>query len=170
MSHDASIKPLLPGAILALLSILFGFGLGGVFGAAEDAIKDNLRASTAPVFETVYHGDAAKRDAVVSRSWSHLKRAHLHGGAIGTAALAAILLLAMIGTPASFERLTAIALGAGALLYATFWMFAAFKAPAMGGTEAAKESLQFIAIPGAGLAILGILGTIYAAVTAMRSK
>ena len=87
--------PLAPGAILALFSILFGFLLGGSFGAAEDSIKARLRASADEVFEIVYEGDAARRDAVVNKSWAYLKRAHLHGGAIGSAALSSIVLLGL---------------------------------------------------------------------------
>ncbi len=165
-----AIRPLLPGAILALLAILFGFGLGAAFGAAEDSVKGRLRASADAVFDTVYAGDAQKRDAVVKKSWSYMKRAHLHGGAVGATALAAILLLASIGNPGLLERGVAIAFGAGALLYGLFWMLAAFKAPTLGSTGAAKEALGFIAIPGAGLCLLGVLGTLLAAIRALISK
>jgi len=53
-----------------------------------------------------------------------------------------------------------LSLGAGALLYSLFWLFAGFTAPSLGSTGAAKEALSFIAIPGAGLCLLGVVGTI----------
>jgi hypothetical protein len=143
-----------------LLSIAFGFVLGGSFGAAEDSIKGHLRSSAEAVFETVYHGDASKRDAVVRKSWSYMKRAHLHGGAIGAAALASIVLLGLFGSPGLLERASAAAFGAGSLLYSIFWLAAGLTAPALGSTGEAKDALSFVAIPGAGLCMLGIGGTL----------
>ncbi len=159
MQPTANHRSLAPGALLALTSILFGFLLGGAFGAAEDSLKGHLRDSADVVFEGVYHGDAAERDAVVSKSWAYMKRAHLHGGAIGSVAAACIALLALLGRGGRLESLSAIALGAGALFYALFWLAAGLAAPALGSTGAAKDAYSFLAIPGAGLAIGGVLGT-----------
>ncbi|MBW2726409.1 MAG: hypothetical protein JRE71_18675 [Deltaproteobacteria bacterium] len=162
MSSDSvsNLKPLAPGIILALLSIAFGFILGGSFGAAEDSIKGHLRSSADAVFDSVYEGDANKRDAVVSKSWSYMKRAHLHGGAIGAAALASIVLLGLFGNPGPLERYSALAFGAGSFLYPMFWLAAGLTAPSVGSTGEAKEALGFLAIPGAGLCLLGIGGTL----------
>jgi len=159
---SAAIRAFSPGIILALLAILFGFGLGGAFGAAEEPIKGHLDRSAERVLDSVYAGDVAKKNAVVSKSWSYLKRAHLHGGAIGAVALASICLLVLLGQTGAVERLSAFALGAGSLVYALFWLVAALKAPGLGSTHAAKESLDFIAIPGAALSLLGVLGTLAA--------
>jgi hypothetical protein len=166
---STNLRSLAPGVILALLSILFGFFLGGAFGAAEDAMKNRLRVSADNVLDTVYGGDEQKRDAVVSKSWSYLKRAHLHGGGIGATALAAIVLLALLGPPGRLERISSAAFGAGALLYSIFWLAAGFTAPALGSTGAAKEALGFLALPGAGLSLLGLLGTLIAALRRFAS-
>lgn len=157
-----SIKPLSIGLLLSLVAILLGFLLGGAFGAAEDAIKGHLYASADAVIDTVYQGDAERRDAVVSKSWAYMKRAHLHGGAIGTASLASILLLVALGSPGRLERVAALAFGAGALLYSVFWLAAGLLAPSVGSTGEAKEMLAFLAIPGAGGCLVGIAGTITA--------
>ena len=160
-SHSSpDLRPLAPGIILALLSIAFGFLLGGLFGAVEDSIKGHLRSSAEAVFETVYQGDAGKRDAIVAKSWTYMKRAHLHGGAIGAAALASIVLLGLFGSSGLLERASAVAFGAGSLLYSTFWLAAGLTAPSVGSTGEAKEALGFLAIPGAGLCLLGIGGTL----------
>ncbi len=156
----AQLRPLAPGIVLALLSISFGFLLGGAFGAVESSIKGHLRSSAEAVFETVYQGDASKKDAVVAKSWSYMKRAHLHGGAIGAAALASILLLGQLGGTGFLERASALAFGAGSLLYPCFWLAAGLTAPSLGSTGEAKEALNFLAIPGAGLCLLGIGGTL----------
>lgn len=148
------------GACLALLASLFGFGLGGVFGAAEAQVKARLEASGAAALESVYKGDAAAKDAVVKKSWDYLKRAHLHGGALGAGALAAILALAVLCPAGLLADASALALGAGAVLYAAFWLCAGFAAPGLGGTGAAKEAFKLLALPGAGLSLLGLLGTL----------
>ena len=160
----ANLRPLAPGIVMALSSIAFGFLLGGSFGVKEDAIKSHLRSSADAVFETVYRSDAGKRDKVVSKSWTYLKRAHLHGGAIGAAALASIVLLGLFGNPGPLERISAGAFGAGALLYSSFWLAAGLTAPAIGNTGEAKEALGYLALPGASLCLFGIAGTILAVV------
>lgn len=152
------------GVLFSLAAVLFGFGLGGLLGVAEDSIKGHLNRSAAAVLDSVYRGDAAKKDAVVSKSWSYLKRAHLHGGAIGAASLGSIAVLILLCRLGAVEGLSSIAFGAGALLYPLFWLLAGFKAPALGSTDAAKESLSFLALPGAGLCILGLCGIILSVV------
>lgn len=149
------------GICLSLLAILFGFLLGGAFGGVEGSIKKYLDDSGAAVLESAYAGDVAKKDAVVAKSWEYLQRAHLHGGAIGTAAIGAILTLILLCRLELIAKASALALGAGALVYSSFWLFAGITAPGVGSTGAAKEALSFMAIPGAGLCILGLCGTIY---------
>ncbi len=153
--------PVTVGICLALSSILFGFGLGGAFGDVEDSIKKRLDDSGTSVLETAYRGDVAAKDAVVKKSFDYLVRAHLHGGAIGTAALASSLLLILLTRLDLAAQLSSLSFGAGALLYALFWFLAAFAAPGLGSTGAAKKSLEFVAVPGAGLAILGLCGTFF---------
>ena len=78
-----------------------------------------------------------------------------------------IVLLTGMGT---VGRWSALAFGAGALIYSVFWLFAGFKAPGMGSTGAAKESLAFLAVPGAGLSLLGAAGTLFAVLTDRRRE
>ncbi len=158
------------GILLALTAILFGFGLGGAFGAIEPTIKGRLAASADAVLETTYGGDVAARDAVVSKSWDYLKRAHMHGGAIGTAALASIAILLLTTRVGRIAQVSAVAFGAGALIYAFFWLAAGFTAPGMGSTGAAKKALEWLAIPGAGLAIIGVIGTMVAVVVEREGR
>lgn len=145
------------GAMLALVTILFGFGVGGAFGAFEDPLKEGLSERAAAVRDTVYGGDAVKMKSVVDKSWAYYKRAHLHGGAIGGAALGAILLLALLRRPRPLVRRgVALALGVGGLGYSAFWMVAGWSAPGLGSTDAAKESLKWLAVPSAGLLLVGL--------------
>lgn len=148
------------GLVLATAAILFGFILGGLFGAFEHAIQDSLKASGEAVLSTVYANDSAKLEGVLSKSWTYFKRAHMHGGGIGTSALALSLVLAFLPGAARLRSLLAGAMGLGALGYSTFWLLAGMRAPALGGTGAAKETLQWLAIPSAGLLIVGVTLTL----------
>jgi hypothetical protein len=154
------LRPLAPGILLALASIAFGFGLGIAFGAAEDDLKDHLRANAQAVLESVYAGDESQAQPVVGKSWTYFKRAHLHANALGTTALAASLLLALLGPPGALARLSSFAFGAGALFYAAYWLFAGLMAPGLGSTSAAKESLEWLAIPSSGACVAGLVGTL----------
>ena len=154
---DARVRAALPGFVLATLTIFLGFALGGLFGLNEDAIKSRLSARAAAVEATVYQGDAAAADAVLAKSWTYMQRAHLHAGATGTAAVALVGMLVLIGAAPRHIRITGWLLGLGALGYSAFWLWAGFRAPGLGSTGAAKESLRWLAMPSAGAMLLGTL-------------
>jgi hypothetical protein len=155
------------GVVLALFGVLFGFGMGAAFGAAEEQLKGGLQASADAVLAEKYGGDAAKAKAVVDKSWSYYKRAHMHGGGIGAAALAVILLLAGAGAHGLLAKLAAAGMGFGALGYSVFWLLAGMRAPGMGGTGAAKDSLEWLAVPTSGAVILGLALGIFVVVKAL---
>ena len=62
--------------------------MGIAFGLNEDLIKDRLKAEAVSVQDTIYNNDAAAMKAVTDKSWSYMKRAHLHAGGMGTTAIA----------------------------------------------------------------------------------
>jgi hypothetical protein len=165
---SARIGAALPGFLLATLTVFLGFALGGLFGLNEDAIKSRLSARAAAVEATVYRGDAAAADAVLAKSRTYMQRAHLHAGATGTAAVALIGMLVLVGVAPRSIRVTGILLGLGALGYSLFWLWAGFRAPALGGTGAAKESLRWLAMPSAGAILLGTLCTLVLTALAAR--
>ncbi len=151
------IKVVRIGFILSLLTLLFGFILGGLFGAIESKIKGHLKEEAQAVFDTVYKGDSVKMKKITDKSWVYFKRAHLHASGLGAISLAAILLLMFMQTTLILKNITAIFLGLGSFGYSLFWMFAALKAPGLGSTGAAKEALSFLAIPSAGMCIAGLI-------------
>ena len=104
----------------------------------------------------MYGGDAAAQKKVVSKSWSYMKRAHLHGGVLGGSSVALILLLALLGTPGRLEQTASVLLGGGSLAYGLFWMLAGFTAPGLGSTGAAKDALEWLAVPSAGGLLIGL--------------
>lgn len=148
------------GLILSMLAIAFGFGLGGAFGAAEDSLKGYLQSQGEAALTSVYAGDSEKMASVVSKAWTYFKRAHMHGGGIGSTTLALSLLLGGLSGAAALRAAAAAGMGLGALGYSVFWLLAGLRAPGLGGTDAAKESLAWLAIPSTGLLLLGLLLTL----------
>lgn len=157
--EEHSIKNLLSvryGILFALITLVYGFGLGGAFGAFEDNIKDHLKDNAQEVLTVTYRGDKAKMEKIVDKSWVYFKRAHLHANGLGTASLALILLISFFPVDNRLKGVNAMCLGIGSLGYALFWMLAGLKAPGMGSTGMAKESLKWLAVPSAGLCIIGL--------------
>ena len=151
------------GLALAVAAILFGAVMGIVFGLNEDAIKNELKSSASAVRDSVYLSDDAAVKAVLDKSWGYMKRAHLHGGAMGTTAVVLILLLTTLQAPQILISVSSLGLGAGSLGYSVFWMLAGFRAPGLGSTGAAKESLAWLAMPTSGAfatSIVVVLGAV----------
>ena len=94
---------------------------------------------------------------VTDKSWVYFKRAHLHANGLGTASLVLIVLVSFLPISNKVKSINAIFLGVGSLGYALFWMLAGLKAPAMGSTGLAKESLAWLALPSSGLCIIGLI-------------
>lgn len=153
----SALRPVLAGLFFATLTLMFGFGLGILFGLNEDAIKSRLKDSAAAVRDPVYQGNDATIKAVLDKSWVYMQRAHLHAGGLGATAVGLTLVVVLLGTPAGGARLISLGLGAGGLGYSVFWLWAGFRAPALGGTGAAKESLKWLAMPSSGAIVLATL-------------
>lgn len=159
------LAPMRVGVLLALLTLLLGFGLGAVFGVFEDQIKEGFHEAAQRTLQGADDETAQETRALVSKSWSYMKRAHLHANGLGTAALAMILLLASLSVGPRLARPTSLALGLGALGYSLFWMLAAYRAPVLGSTDAAKESLRWLAVPTAALCLVGLILVLYCVVS-----
>jgi hypothetical protein len=160
LPHLSFVRPIVPGLFLAVLTLVFGFSMGVVFGLNEDAIKSRLAASAETVLASEYDSDAAAAKAVTDKAWVYMQRAHLHAGSLGVVAVALSLVLVHIGTGRRVASALSIALGAGALGYSIFWMWAGFRAPGLGGTGAAKESLAWLAIPSSGAVFAATIVTL----------
>lgn len=153
--HAASV-----GLALAIITILFGQGMGIIFGLNEDAIKSRLKADAVEALGTIYQGDEVASKAVVDKSWNYMQRAHLHAGGMGTTAVALIIMLCLTSASRSVTALISAVLGAGGLGYSVFWMWAGFRAPALGSTSAAKESLKWLAMPSSGGFVLATIAVL----------
>lgn len=164
------VRSVLPGLVLAVATLLFGFLLGVVFGLNEESIKSRLRDAAATSSAAVYQQDPTAVKAVLDKSWVYMQRAHLHAGSLGTAAIALTVVVALLGTGARVAMAISVALGAGGLGYAVYWVWAGFRAPALGGTSAAKESLAWLAIPSSGLFVAGTFAVGVLLINAIRGR
>ena len=165
-----SFRPALLGLVLALLTILYGQGMGIAFGLKEDAIKNRLKASAAEARLTAYKGDDAAIKVVLDNSWNYMKRAHLHAGGMGTTAFALMIMVGLLGLSRWVSILIGLGLGAGGLGYSVYWMWAGFRAPGLGTTTAAKESLKWLAMPASGAFVLATLAVLGLLVTALATR
>lgn len=156
-SFTAGLRTASLGLALAVLTILFGQGMGIVFGLNEDVIKSRLKASASAVRDTVYKGDDAAIKAVLDKSWVYMQRAHLHAGGMGTTALALIVLVGLLDASRRWTMAVGLGLGAGGFGYSVFWMWTGFRAPALGSTGLAKESLKWLAMPSSGAFVVATI-------------
>jgi hypothetical protein len=65
-----------------------------------------------------------------------------------------ILVVVLLGTGPAVTRAISLGLGAGGLGYSVFWLWAGFRAPGFGSTGAAKESLEWLAMPSSGAVVI----------------
>jgi hypothetical protein len=164
------LRAVLPGLLLGTLTLLFGFGLGIIFGLNEEAITDRLAASAAAAPAAVYHQDSVAMKAVLAKSWNYMQRAHLHAGALGAVAVGLSLVVVLLGTRAPLAGAISFGLGAGGLGYSVFWLWAGFRAPGLGSTGAAKESLKWLAMPSSGLVVVGTVAVAGLLIHALFSR
>ena len=180
----ANIKPAKLGTFFALLTILMAFAMGAGMGLFEDEAKDFFKdeayaarytaygvepATTKPATPEAPKADAAKADDKEARvltpkmekaaadAWKYTKRTHYHSGGIGAVALGLCLMLGIVSRCGICKFLGSLCLGLGALGYSVFWGLAAWKAPTLGSTGAAKEMFEYVAMGGGGLCLFGLL-------------
>ncbi|MGK7345519.1 MAG: hypothetical protein ACNS63_06895 [Candidatus Nitrospinota bacterium M3_3B_026] len=161
-------KPVAIGIFLALAGLLLGELHGLSFGAKEEAIKAGFKA-TAEANAGALGSDEAVAKAA-DKAWGYLKRAHAHYMGLGALAVSLCLLVGLSPSPGLHKTAVSSAVGFGALVYPLFWTLASFKTAGV-GSHAAKEALEPVALAGAGIGFLGLLGVIAVAVVwALRKE
>lgn len=156
------LHPVRFGLVLGLLAVLYGWGLGVVFGVGEDWLRKGFLAD-AEAHRQLYldkaKGDPEAATALIKRMdescWRYFQRAHLHAGGIGSIAVGASLVLTFLSVSPALKVTASTLLGLGSVGYPLFWMLAALRAPSLGATGLAKESLGWLAIPSAGALVAG---------------
>ena len=154
------------GILLAVLTILFGFSIGIMFGESEAKVQNKLKAKAEKVIDSVYKGDADLVNRSVRGAMNYFKRAHIHGNGLGVAALVLITALFLF-CPTNFLRdVTALLLGIGALGYSSYWMIAGKMAPRLGGISQAREAVGWYATFSAFLCVAGVVLTLIVFISA----
>ncbi len=164
------LAPMKIGALLALLTLLLGFGLGALFGLVEDSIKEGFLETAKQTLASSATDVEQEARSLTGRAWTYMKRSHLHANGLGTSALAMILLMAFLPAGDTLKKVTSLLLGTGALGYSTFWLLAAQRTPALGSTGAAKESLRWLAMPTSAFLLVGLVLVIWMLVSGLTSE
>ena len=157
----SQLDPVRFGLVLGLVAVLHGWGLGILFGAGEDWLRAGFIADAEAnrAFYVQKAGNEEGATALIKRidasAFQYFLRAHLHAGAIGSIAIGASLVLAFLSVSPALKTAASSLLGFGAVGYPVFWMWAGLRAPSLGSTGAAKETLQWLAWPSSGALIVG---------------
>lgn len=141
---------------ISVFVIFTGFILGGIYGSYEDAIKEHFYKKALTVSESVYNNNQEIMKVVAEKSWEYMKHAHTHAVGLGPATLILILVLSFFKVNGTLKFMSSMLMSLGAVAYPLYWMLLAFKFPLTGNEELAKESLSCIAVPGAGIILIGV--------------
>ena len=155
-SWVVEVRSMRVGAVLSLLTLFLGFSLGGIFGLFEDSLKAGFENTALQTLASEPDPEAAAA-RLSGRSWSYMKRSHLHANGLGTSALALMLLTTGMTSGAGLKRLAAYLLGIGALGYSLFWMLASQGNTGDNPNSMAKESLNWLAMPAAACCLVGLV-------------
>lgn len=159
------LSPVRFGLLLGMVAILFGWGLGVIFGANEHAWRQQFidDAERNRAFYVAKAGSEDGATALIKKidesAWTYSLRAHMHAGGIGSIAIGASVLLSLLGVGRTAKLAASTLLGIGSVGYPMFWMLAGMRAPSLGSTGAAKDSLEWLAVPSAGALFIGGLLT-----------
>lgn len=162
--------PMRFGALLSLFTVLLGFGLGALFGLAEESMKADLLETAKQTLAATATDLGQEAKSLTGRAWTYMKRAHLHANGLGTSALGMILLMTFLPAGDRMKKISSLFLGIGALGYSTFWLLAAQRTPALGSTSAAKDSLRWLAMPTSSFLLIGLLLVIWMVIQGLRSR
>ncbi len=146
------IKTVKIGLFLVMLTLIFGIGLGVVFGVIEDSVKSYIT-------EGVAAHPAVHDEQSSSKIWRYAQRAHFHATGIAAFSIGLLLLIMHSSLGTRLKTVAAVLVGLGGL-YPLSWFTMFILAPSIGRSAAhhhiVTELFTFIGVGGllAGLAIL----------------
>lgn len=138
------------GLILAMLTLMFGVGMGVLFGVKEDSVKGYIESGISA------HADVHDEKSQ-SKIWRYAQRAHFHATGVGAFALAMILLIGATSMKRTYKTLSSILIGVGSF-YSLSWFTMFLLAPSL-GRSAAHHALvtELITKITVGCMLLGII-------------
>jgi hypothetical protein len=111
-----------------MLTLVFGIGLGVVFGVAEDSVQSYIAQGVAS------HPDVHDASSK-SKIWRYAQRSHFHATGIAAFSIGLVLLIMFSSLKRKLKKATAILVGLGGL-YPLSWFSMFLLAPAIGRAAA----------------------------------
>jgi hypothetical protein len=140
------------GLLLVMLTLVFGIGLGMIFGIAEGTVIAYISEGVAT------HPDVHDEQSA-GKIWRYAQRAHFHATGIAAFSIGLLLLVLHSSLKPGLKKLTAILIGLGGL-YPLSWFTMFILAPSIGRSAAhhhiITETFTYIGVGGliTGIAIL----------------
>lgn len=133
MNLNIDLKVIKVGLLITLFTLIFGTGLGIVFGAKEEVFKnyisENIQANP------TVHDDKSK-----DKIWRYVQRAHFHSSGIAAYSLALLLIILVSKMRNSMKSFSATMIGIGTL-YSFSWYTMFYLAPLIGRDAAHSHIL-----------------------------
>ena len=140
------------GLLLVMLTLVFGIGLGMIFGIAEGTVIAYISEGVAT------HPDVHDEQSA-GKIWRYAQRAHFHATGIAAFSIGLLLLVLHSSLKPGLKKFTAILIGLGGL-YPLSWFTMFILAPSIGRSAAhhhiITETFTYIGVGGliTGIAIL----------------
>ena len=145
---EQELKNVKIGLALVLAGLLFGVGMGIIFGVNEDVFKNYIAQEIASNPDV---HDAKSPDKI----WRYAQRAHFHATGIAAFALGLIILVMFSTLKPTYKKVSAILLGLSSF-YALSWYTMFWLSPSIGrGPAHAHILTEFFAYTGVGGLLLG---------------
>ena len=145
---EQELKTVKIGLALILAGLLFGVGMGIIFGVNEDVFKNYISQGIAANPDV---HDAKSPDKI----WRYAQRAHFHATGIAAFALSLVILVIFSTLNPTYKKVSAILLGLSSF-YALSWYTMFWLAPSIGrGPAHAHMLTEFFAYTGVGGFLLG---------------
>lgn len=133
MNLNIDLKVIKIGLLITLLSLVFGIGLGIVFGAKEEVFKNYISQNIQE--NPTVHDDKSK-----DKIWRYVQRAHFHSTGIAAYSLALLLIILVSKMKENAKRLSSTLIGVGTL-YSFSWYLMFYLAPIIGRDAAHSHIL-----------------------------
>ena len=157
MNLNIDLKVIKIGLLITLLSLVFGIGLGIVFGAKEEVFKNYIS-------QNIQENPTVHDDKNKDKIWRYVQRAHFHSTGIAAYSLALLLIILVSKMKENAKRLSSTLIGVGTL-YSFSWYLMFYLAPTIGRDAAHShiltESIVYISTGAILIGLFMIFGSLF---------
>ena len=149
MNLNSDVQVVKIGLLLVMLTLIFGIGMGVVFGIEEDAVKSFI--SEGVDAHADLHDGKSK-----SKIWRYAQRSHFHATGIAAFSIGLVLLVMISSLQQRLKKIAAILIGLGGV-YPLAWFSMFLLAPSL-GRDAAHHHIVTVVLTyvGVGSLLLGM--------------